>query len=200
MAAEALLRVTDVGIERGYRRLLTGVAFEVGPGQIWQLSGANGSGKTSLLRAVAGLAHAGVTGSIERTDSCLFQGHANALKPLLSATENLSWHPSGGIDCSDEAIEQALAAVGLAGLEGLPVGNLSAGQQRRVGLARLWLAKSALWLLDEPFTALDTQGVAMLSTRLDQHLEQGGGVVFSSHQPMALNRTVAVLALDDYAA
>ena len=109
-----LLKLQDVGLERGVRQLFTGVQLEVVAGELWQLVGSNGSGKTSLLRAVAGLARLGVQGSITCCPSMLFQGHLPGLKSALTCRENLLWHASGGVAIPLSGIDHALAEVGLA--------------------------------------------------------------------------------------
>ena len=194
-----LLKLQDVGLERGVRQLFTGVQLEVVAGELWQLVGSNGSGKTSLLRAVAGLARLGVQGSITCCPSMLFQGHLPGLKSALTCRENLLWHASGGVAIPLSGIDHALAEVGLVGYEDTVLGQLSAGQQRRVGLARLWLSKASLWLLDEPFTAIDVDGSAMLEQQLLRHCQNGGAVVFTSHQPTEV-AGLRVLDLNQYAA
>lgn len=173
----------NVCIERGERPLLANVNLRVAPGEIWQLLGANGVGKSSLMRALAGLARLGVEGTIERDSSVLYLAHASSIKRHLSAIDNLRWHPSCAIRDDRQAIQYALSEVGLAGFGEQPVANLSAGQQRRVALARLLLTDARLWLLDEPFTALDSAGCEWLEKKISAHLDVGGSVVFTSHQP-----------------
>ena len=194
-----LLTVVDVAIERGYRRLLQGIGLSVATGELWQLAGANGLGKTSFLRALAGLSRLGVEGDINHAGPFLYQGHMPGLKPLLTPLENLRWHPSGIVDADENQLCEALAAVGLAGYEETPVHNLSAGQQRRVGLARLWSTAAPLWLLDEPFTAIDVAGAELLEQRMVEHVDEGGAVVFTSHQPNRFAGRLKVLDLADYA-
>ena len=194
-----MLTVREVSIERGYRRLLSGISFGIAPGELWQIVGANGAGKTSLLRVLAGLVAIGVDGEINREVPMLYQGHALALKPLLSAEENLRYHPSGAGSRDTESVSHALAAVGLAGHETVFINQLSAGQQRRVGLARLWLSKEPLWLLDEPFTAIDVHGAALLEKKMSAHVAEGGSVIFTSHQPSRFGADVRVLDLASYA-
>ncbi len=195
----AMLTVADVAIERGYRRLLQGIGLSVAAGELWQLVGANGLGKTSFLRALAGLSRLGVEGDISHGGQFLYQGHMPGLKPLLTPLENLRWHPSGIVDVDEERLCHALASVGLAGYEETPVHNLSAGQQRRVGLARLWATSAPLWLLDEPFTAIDIAGAELLEQRMVEHVDNGGAVVFTSHQPNRFAGRLKVLDLADYA-
>lgn len=197
--ARTLLTVADVAIERGYRRLLQGIGLSVAAGELWQLVGANGLGKTSFLRALAGLSRLGVEGDINHAGQFLYQGHMPGLKLLLTPLENLRWHPSGIVDADENQLCQALAAVGLAGYEETPVHNLSAGQQRRVGLARLWSTAAPLWLLDEPFTAIDVAGAELLEQRMVEHVDEGGAVVFTSHQPNRFAGRLKVLDLADYA-
>ena len=196
---DLLLSVESLQLERGYRQLLQGVSLQVRRGELWQLAGANGVGKTSLLRALAGLTSVGVEGAIERAGTPLYQGHLPGLRPLLTPGENLRWHASGLVDTDALAIDSALAAVGLGGYEQTPVHNLSAGQQRRVGLARLWLTETPLWLLDEPFTAIDVDGAALLEQRLQSHISAGGSVIFTSHQPNRFADQLRVLDLSGYA-
>lgn len=195
-----LLHARQVGIERGDRQLLTDVSLSVREGEVWQLVGANGVGKTSLLRALAGLARLGVAGDIQRHASVLYLGHASALKLSLSALDNLRCHPACDVVVSQERIVSALATVSLAGYEDRPVGALSAGQQRRVALARLLLSEASLWLLDEPFTALDTAGCDWLEARIRQHVEAGGAAVFTSHQPSRFGALQHDLDLAQYVA
>ncbi len=178
----ALLTANNVAIERGGRRLLSGLRLSVESGDIWQLVGANGVGKTSLLRALAGVAKLGVSGQIKRDQPRLYLGDAHALKKNLSALDNLRCHPACDIHASDEAIFSALASLHLAGYEERPVGSLSAGQQRRVALTRLLLSQAPLWLLDEPFTALDVSGCDWLDAQIRSHVSAGGAVVYTSHQ------------------
>lgn len=183
---------------RGERTLFTGLELDVQPGQWLHVRGENGAGKTSLLRLLAGLAQPaageilwdGV--SIRHPESTyrshlLFFGHHGALKEDLSAFENLCFAAAlDGAEIPDSHILSALYRLGLKGREDLPVRVLSAGQKRRVALSRLLCRKSTLWVLDEPFTALDVKAVDLLSTLIGEHLAQGGMAVLTSHQAMPL--------------
>ena len=164
-------------------------------GDMVQISGPNGSGKTSLLRLLAGLMQP-TAGQVrlngkplheQRTElarNLLWIGHAAGIKDVLTAEENLRWLSALHHPATRESIWQALAAVGLKGFEDVPCHTLSAGQQRRVALARLYLDGPPLWILDEPFTALDKQGVAQLEEHLARHCEQGGMVVLTTHHTL----------------
>ncbi len=179
-----LLRAQQLSLTRGGRELFTGLDFAICGGQLVQIEGANGAGKTSLLRILAGLSRYGFEGSVERHAPLLYLGHQPAVKAMLTPRENLAWHVSGEGAYTDAAIDAALERVGLYGYEDVPSHALSAGQHRRVSLARLYLSKSPLWLLDEPFTAIDADGVAALEERKAAHVAAGGAVVFTSHQPL----------------
>lgn len=194
-AGGPLLAARDVSLERGGRQLFTRLSFEVHGGHLVQIEGANGAGKTSLLRILAGLSRHGFEGRVQRGAALLYLGHASGVKGLLSPRENLAWHVAGEGSYSAAQIEAALAAVGLYGYEDVPSNTLSAGQHRRVNLARLHLSRSPLWLLDEPFTAIDRRGVGELEELLVAHAERGGAVVFTSHQPLRVNYDVRALCL-----
>lgn len=194
--AQPLLEAEDLGIERGGRTLFSALALRLEPGEIVHLGGENGAGKTTLLRILAGLTRYGFEGSCRRHAECLYLGHHAAVKVLLTCSENLLWHPSGLRVADTEAVASALEAVGLAGYEDVPAGQLSAGQQRRVNLARLFISDSPLWLLDEPFTAIDVNGVASLEARMRAHAQGGGAVLLTSHQPLSAALPVRLLHLE----
>ncbi|WP_276606619.1 cytochrome c biogenesis heme-transporting ATPase CcmA [Mangrovimicrobium sediminis] len=185
----------QLALSRGGRELFGGLSFDICPGQLVQIEGANGAGKTSLLRILAGLSRYGFEGRVERHAPLLYLGHQPAVKAMLTPRENLAWHVAGEADFGAAAIDAALARVGLYGYEDVPSHALSAGQHRRVSLARLYLSNSPLWLLDEPFTAIDVDGVAALEERKAAHVAAGGAVVFTSHQPMRGNYNVRRLCL-----
>jgi heme exporter protein A len=191
----ALLSAHSLSLERGGRQLFENLSFDISPGQLVQLGGVNGAGKTSLLRILAGLSRYGFGGSVTRAAPLLYLGHHPAVKGLLTTRENLAWHVSGAGEYSDARIEQALARVGLCGYEDVPAHALSAGQHRRVNLARLYLVESPLWLLDEPFTAIDREGVAELEALLAAQVERGGAVILTSHQALAVECPVLNLDL-----
>ncbi len=193
-----MLSAHGLSCVRGERRLFAQLDLAVDAGQWLHVRGENGAGKTSLLRLLAGLAHpaAGEVRwcgkPIQQDDAAyrqdlLFFGHHGALKEDLSAWENLSF--AAAMDGAPLPEAQALAAlvrVGLRGREDLPIRVLSAGQKRRVMLARLATRKAKLWVLDEPFTALDTKAVDLLATLISEHLANGGMAVLTSHQTMPL--------------
>lgn len=182
--------------ERDERRLFDGLNLSVRSGEMLKITGANGAGKTSLLRVLVGLMTptAGEVrfngqplprGLPDLARHLLWLGHAPALKLSLTPLENLSWLCALGAPANRIAINAALATVGLAGYEDQPCQRLSAGQRRRVALARLYLAPAPLWLLDEPFTALDAASVAALEAHLQRHCEEGGAVVLTSHHELS---------------
>jgi heme exporter protein A len=193
-----MLTATGLSCIRGERRLFSGIDLAVAPGEWLHLQGENGAGKTSLLRILVGLTPA-AEGEIrwkgesiralgeEFRREMVYLGHHAAVKEDLTALENLQI--SAALDGADLEERDALAALfrmGLKGREELPVRVLSQGQKRRVLLARLLARKSALWVLDEPFTALDVKAVEMLSGLIAEHVAAGGMAVLTSHQSMPI--------------
>lgn len=187
-----MLEARELLCERDDRILFSELSFRVTAGEWVQITGSNGAGKTTLLRLLTGLARPDA-GEVcwqgqplhQVRDSyhqeLLWIGHQPGIKTRLSALENLSFFHHDGDTAQCLA---ALAQAGLAGYEDIPVNQLSAGQQRRVALARLWLTRARLWILDEPFTAIDVNGVERLTQRMAQHTEQGGIVILTTHQPL----------------
>jgi heme exporter protein A len=189
------LRAWDLTIERGGRRLFASLSFETHEGSALIITGANGAGKTSLLRALLGFlpVQAGgfalEGGDKERTlaEQAHYLGHADALKASLTAGENLNfWASALGGDPARETSRAALARVGLAHVIDFRVRALSAGQRRRVALARLLVAHRPLWLLDEPMTSLDALAQDAFAAIMRAHLDRGGIVVAATHAPLAL--------------
>jgi len=189
------VELRGVSCERDDRLLFQGLNVRVGQGEIWQLEGANGTGKTTLLRAICGL-FGDYEGEILYRGQCikrnrmlfntdkLFIGHKTGVKPALTAEENLAWLAGQVRRASREQIHQALLEVGLGGFEDVPAYALSAGQQRRIALARLYVENVSLWILDEPFTAIDVQGVALLETAMSSFIAAGGTILLTSHHAL----------------
>jgi heme exporter protein A len=193
-----MLSVANLSCVRGERRLFSGLAFELAAGEWLHVQGENGAGKTTLLRALVGLSHPD-QGEIRWHDQpisdlaedyrreLLYLGHYGAVKEELTPLENLSLAASlDGRSLDDREALAALHRFGLKGREELPVRFLSAGQKRRVLLARLVTRKAVLWVLDEPFTALDVKAVDMLSALIAEHVTGGGMVILTSHQAMPI--------------
>ncbi|NWO02318.1 MAG: cytochrome c biogenesis heme-transporting ATPase CcmA [Idiomarinaceae bacterium] len=192
-----LLHAEQLSSIRGGRVLFENLDFSVSAGQLWQVSGPNGAGKSSLLRILTGLLEPsnGVVSFdgqplnqnwSEYCQQLLFIGHKAAVKGELSALENFHWQQQLS-SVQDVDAWELLEKLGLLGLEDELTTRLSAGQQRRVALTRLWATQASLWILDEPFTALDVQGIALLQQRFVEHLAAGGTIIFTSHQSLTLS-------------
>ena len=204
------LRVaTDIAIFRGEHCLFSGLNLALGSGQVLQVSGDNGSGKTTLLRGLCTFVpleqgQISWRGSVLPRDrdryfsELTYLGHHEGLKGDLSVLENL--YASASLSASDiKGIPAAIDRVGLQAQAELPCRSLSAGQRRRVSLARLLLSDSPLWILDEPLTSLDRHGKSLVESLLVAHVEGGGLVVYTTHQPLSLPQCdVQILKMSDW--
>jgi heme exporter protein A len=177
--------------------LFQDVNFKLHSGDLLQIDGLNGSGKSSLLRILAGLMQQNIGEIIwqgKEISSCRYDyqqeicyiGHLNGVKDALTALENLKVMVSLAGSKSELPLSNAMDQVELAGMESIPLSRMSAGQKRRVALARLLVTKAAIWLLDEPFTSLDASGKLVIERVIVEHCARGGIIIFSTHQPMEI--------------
>ena len=198
------LQARDLACVRGERKLFSNISFDLSAGDCLHVRGENGVGKTSLLRLLTGLSkpevgqvlwnHELITKQVNQYHhNLLFLGHRDALKEEFSALENLQAYAA--LDGIDLPYEKALAALwrfGLRGRENLPVNCLSAGQKRRVLMARMLTRQAQLWILDEPFNALDVNAVALFEGLMAEHLTLGGILVLTSHQAIHIPNVKAL--------
>ena len=196
------MRRADARSDRSEGSARRALAFELHPGEMLYVNGPNGGGKTTLLRMLCGLAipeHGTVSWrgqtirqlGDEYCRELFYFGHANALKDDMTGVENLRYSLRlSGYPAAEADIGRALEQMGLAGYEDLPTKVLSQGQKRRAALARLLLTRAVLWILDEPFTALDTAAIDMLRQTIRRHLEQNGIVVMTTHQEVTIETSV----------
>jgi heme exporter protein A len=197
-----VLQASDLDCRRGGRALFRGLSFALDGGELLRVAGENGSGKTTLLKILAGLLEPDAGGvrwrgqpirrlREEYARNLVYLGHAPAVKGELTAAENLAVACTlGGLSPAPQALRDALARYGLPG-DGIPVRKLSQGQRRRAALARLLLSASApLWLLDEPFAALDAAAARLTEELIGRHVAGGGAVVYTTHQEASIEALV----------
>ena len=194
-----MLQVRDLECRRGDTSLFSAMNFELSAGQLMHVKGSNGSGKTSLMRIVCGLFEPTAGVVIWRGEKIrelreefnrelTYIGHLNGIKDELTAVENLTIYARfAGLGVGEERLRDALHQMGLGARADLPSKVLSQGQKRRVALARLLLGGTTLWILDEPFTALDARAVGLLQTVITKHLSGGGLVMFTTHQDVEIS-------------
>jgi heme exporter protein A len=190
------LKVTNLSCQKGYNLLFENLSFEINSGEVMRISGPNGSGKTSLLRLLAGLSTYD-SGSInydafnlnseEYKLDFLYIGHLTTLSPELSCIENLNYISLLGNKNSELDFFNALEKVGLEKFENELVGTLSAGQKKRIALSNLFISQSKVWLLDEPFSALDSKAIKIFESRIDEHCNDGGICLLTTHQKCNIN-------------
>ncbi len=194
----SILEVDKVGCVRGDRRLFNDMSFTLTPGTCVQLTGPNGSGKTSLLRIICGLmvpeegeirwqgANIRSLGD-EYFTSITYVGHRNGVKEELTSIENLRISSGlAGVEVSSAEARDALGRIGLGGRETLAARLLSEGQRRRLALARVVICKKAVWVLDEVLTSLDKAAVGLMRTLIEEHLDSGGMAIVATHQELAI--------------
>lgn len=193
---ETLLEARQLSVSRGEHQLFDQRSFTVSTGELFQLQGDNGSGKTTMLRALCTLIPLDEGELLWRGESLpaardsyfaamAFAGHADGLKAGLTPVENLKWSLTDTPPAEDACIA-ALQRTGLGNKKDLPCRVLSAGQRRRVVLARLLVSNAVLWILDEPLTALDASGRELVATLIEDHITAGGSAIYSTHQPLPL--------------
>ena len=197
-ARDTLLETFGLSSSRGDRLLFDGLALSVAAGEVVQIHGPNGSGKTTLLRILCGLqpptggyirwrGRDVSPGAPELRDEIQYVGHAGGVKLDLTPRENLDVAIALGARPTATPPDAALTRLEIGWCHGAPVRTLSAGQRQRVALARLLTCASTLWILDEPFTALDARGVSIVDSMLREHIGGGGAAVITSHHPVALH-------------
>ena len=191
------LTVSNLSVLRASRHLLSGVGFEVLSGQALILRGPNGLGKTTLLRTIAGLQPV-YEGQVDMPeDAAVYAGHLDGIKSTLTVRENLEFWASV---FGTKTIDAAISAFDMGYLIDRPGGMLSAGQKRRLGLARLIVTGRPIWLLDEPTVSLDTAAVAQFGAMIQDHLERGGVAVIATHIDLGLGDRAATLDLTQFKA
>ena len=191
-----MLEICNLACARGDHQLFSGLSFSLHEGELLQVEGVNGSGKTSLLRTLCGFL-VPEEGAVrwhgedirelreEYHAEMIYLGHLNAIKDELNALENLHINAGlAGCVLDDKQAIAALRRMGLRGRETLPVKVLSQGQRRRVALARLLVGHASLWILDEPLTALDVGAVGLMQELIGEHLANNGMVIYTTHQPL----------------
>ncbi|MEO8244568.1 MAG: heme ABC exporter ATP-binding protein CcmA [bacterium] len=179
--------VTDLCVARGGVTVLEGVSFRLAPGQVLVLRGPNGIGKTTLLRSLAGLQP--IVGGTVAAGDLAYSGHADGVKAMLTVAENLTfWAAVNG----EDGVEAALTALNLLALRDRRAADLSAGQKRRLGLARLMVSGRAVWLLDEPTVSLDLASVELFGQVLRAHLAEGGSALIATHVDLGLPEAQAL--------
>ena len=193
-----MLEVQNLRCERNRRVLFEGLSFGARAGEVLQIEGPNGAGKSTLLKILMGI-YEEFDGTIgwQLDDYPLYLGHRSGVNDYLTVNENLSWMAKlHDQNISSADIGEMLAAVGLESYADVVCGNLSEGQRKRVNLARLYAFNNKVWVLDEPLSAVDSDGIQSLEARIQKHSEAGGLVLFTSHQSLAL-RNVRKLVLGD---
>lgn len=207
--SDPILALQQLTCERDQRPLFSHLSWQCNTGSVLQIVGANGAGKTTLLRTLAGLMRPAVGQVLWRDQPLeasasfarerLFMGHQTPVKGLLTPLENLDWLARLQHCQPQVSLAQALEQVGLGPYMDVACSQLSAGQRRRVLLAQLHLSAAPLWILDEPFTAIDRPGVAALEALIERHRQAGGLIILTSHQAVQLDETL-LLDLADFPA
>ena len=192
-----VLNVNRLSCERGQRLLFSNLSFQLRAGELLQIRGVNGAGKTTLLRILCGL-YSEFEGEVDWSVESypLYLGHKPGVKDLLTTSENIIWlcglHK---VSVGRDKINEVLSMVGLRGYEDVACGNLSEGQRKRVNLARFYLLDNPVWLLDEPLSAIDMEGVVRFEAMMGEHVKSGGAIVFTSHQSIDVGAEVKFLDL-----
>jgi len=190
------LKVNNLSCQKGYNLLFENLSFEINSGEVLKVSGPNGSGKTSLLRIIAGLSSF-ESGQINYDSyklssenykiDFLYLGHLASLSPELSCIENLKYSSLLENKSLENDYSMALKQVGLEKYENDLVGTLSAGQKKRIALSLLFISQSKVWLLDEPFSALDSKAIKIIEKKIEEHCKLGGICIFTTHQECSIN-------------
>lgn len=204
-----LLALEAIGCERGYRRLFAALSFSLFPGQVLRIVGPNGAGKSTLLNVLAGISsdyqgeifYKGLAikdAQFEYRQNLCYLGHAKAVKTQLSPMENLQWFCSMYPTRKDLSMEAVLEQMGLIAFKDQVCSQLSAGQKQRVALARLLISSAELWILDEPFTAIDQDGVKQFEQIISDFAQAGGAVLITTHHALEVEGEYSALDLGDY--
>lgn len=192
-----MLQVRNAGCERDGRLLFEELSFSLSPGELLQVVGGNGSGKSTLLRVLLGLyteCYGDIDWALDRPP--LYLGHRLGIKPSLTVIENLRWFGVLREEAVNETrIEEAVYKLGLAGFEDSLCSHLSEGQRKRVALGQFLMIDNPCWVMDEPFSAIDSDGLSFLMAILQEHLDVNGGIIISTHQPITIDRPINTLAL-----
>lgn len=192
-----MLQVQNAGCERDGRLLFEDLSFSIAPGELLQVVGGNGSGKSTLLRALLGL-YTDCQGDINWSvdEAPLYLGHRLGIKQSLTVIENLRWF---GVlreaPVSQGRIDEAVYKLGLTGFEDSLCAHLSEGQRKRVALGQFLIMDNPCWVMDEPFSAIDADGLSFLMAILQEQLNVNGGIIISTHQPITIDRPINTLAL-----
>jgi heme exporter protein A len=192
-----MLQVLKAECERDGRLLFEDLSFTLAPGELLQVVGGNGSGKSTLLRVLMGLytdCHGDIEWAVDKAP--LYLGHRLGIKQSLTVIENLRWF---GVlreePVKEFRIDEAVCKLGLAGFEDTLCGYLSEGQRKRVALGQFLITDNPCWVMDEPFSAIDADGLSFLMAMLQEHLDANGGIIISTHQSITIDRPINTLAL-----